>query len=117
MGGGANTADALQYMRQQMFSQNSGARPGVPRIGIVITDGSSSNSGEVAIQADNARLDNIGLISVGVGPNMNTAELQSIADDPDASHMFTVSDFNELHTITSSLIDAMCTGVTLIRKR
>lgn len=43
MGGGANTADALQFLRQQVFSQNAGARPGVPRIGIVITDGVSSN--------------------------------------------------------------------------
>ena len=43
MGGGANTADALDYMRQLAFSQNSGARPDVPRVAIVITDGSSAN--------------------------------------------------------------------------
>ena len=55
MGGGANTADALEYMRQIGFSTNSGARPGVPRIAVVITDGSSPDSSAVALQAQNAR--------------------------------------------------------------
>ena len=43
MGGGTNTADALNALRTQMFSQNMGARPGVPRIAVVITDGKSSS--------------------------------------------------------------------------
>ena len=55
MGGGANTADALEYMRRQGFSLHSGARPNVPRIAVVITDGSSPNSAQVAVQANNAR--------------------------------------------------------------
>ena len=44
MGGGANTADALHYMSQVVFSNNTGARPGVPRIAVVITDGASPNT-------------------------------------------------------------------------
>jgi Mg-chelatase subunit ChlD len=43
MGGGTNTADAINAMRNQMFSQGMGARPGVPRIAIVVTDGRSSS--------------------------------------------------------------------------
>ena len=35
MGGGTNTADAIKYMRQNMFSQSGGARPNVPRIGML----------------------------------------------------------------------------------
>jgi hypothetical protein len=54
-GGSANTADALMYMRQQGFSSNSGARTSVPRIAVVLTDGSSPNSAQVAVQANNAR--------------------------------------------------------------
>ncbi|KAL8559721.1 hypothetical protein ACOMHN_002254 [Nucella lapillus] len=114
MGGGANTADALEYMRRLGFSPNSGARVGVPRIAIVLTDGSSPNSAQVAVQANNARTDNIGLISVGVGPNINTAELQTIASDPDSNNMFTVSDYNNLPSITKQLIDATCKFHTTI---
>ena len=33
MGGGTNTADAIKYMRQNMFTQGGGARPNIPRIG------------------------------------------------------------------------------------
>ena len=59
IGGGTNTADALRYMREQMFSQNSGARSNVPRIAVVITDGQSSNPIKTTQEADNARLDHI----------------------------------------------------------
>ena len=43
MGGGTNTADAINTMRTQMFSQGMGARPGVPRVAIVVTDGRSTS--------------------------------------------------------------------------
>ena len=59
------------------------------------------------------RLDNIGLISVGVGSSMSTAELQAIADDPDSNNMFTMSNFNQLPSITKNLIDATCRGQSL----
>ncbi|XP_035824757.1 uncharacterized protein LOC101847325 [Aplysia californica] len=113
MGGGANTADALRYMRQLGFSQNSGARADVPRVAVVITDGSSPNrfvpSADVTVEANNARRDHIGLISVGVGPNVNTGELQAIADDPDKDHMFNPQDYSALAGLSKKIIDAACT--------
>ena len=60
MGGGTNTADAIRMLREQMFSTSHGARPNVPRIGVIITDGKSANSAATATQANNARQDNIG---------------------------------------------------------
>lgn len=72
-----------------------------------------SASANVAVQADYARLDNIGLLAVGVGPDMNTAELQSIADDPDSAHMFSVRDYDQLPTVIDKLIDAMAAGLTV----
>ena len=50
MGGGTNTADALNALRTQMFSQNMGARPNVPRIAVVITDGRSSSTANTVSQ-------------------------------------------------------------------
>jgi len=61
MGGGTNTADGIKYLREQVFSTSAGARPNVPRIAIVITDGRSSNPTATAAEADKARQDNIGI--------------------------------------------------------
>ena len=37
LGGGTRTGNGINYMREEMFSRNMGARDGVPRVGIVIT--------------------------------------------------------------------------------
>lgn len=68
MGGGTNTADGIRYVRENVFSQQGGARPNVPRIAVVITDGKSANSAQTTAQANAARQDNIGM-SVRVFPS------------------------------------------------
>ncbi|XP_041376891.1 uncharacterized protein LOC121389362 [Gigantopelta aegis] len=108
MGGGTNTADALKYMREQMFSQNAGARSQVPRIAVVITDGQSSNTVLTTQEADRARLDNIEIIAVGVGAGANRNELHSIASDPDSTNMFIVGAFSDLKTLTSQILYSAC---------
>ncbi|KAK3591361.1 hypothetical protein CHS0354_040323 [Potamilus streckersoni] len=108
MGGGTNTADAIKYMRSQLFSQNSGARSNVPRIAIVITDGRSANPTATQTEADNARVDNIGIVSIGVGPGVDVNELHNIADQPANQNSFTVSNYDQLQTIVGQLIQRAC---------
>ncbi|XP_041376879.1 cartilage matrix protein-like [Gigantopelta aegis] len=79
LGGATNTADALKYMREHVFSHVSGARFNVPRIAVVITGGHSSNPSQTTIEADNARMSKIGVIGVGVGSGVNINELHNIA--------------------------------------
>ena len=49
--GTTNTAEALRYSRETMFTSNNGERDGVPNIMIVITDGGSNNKEETLEQA------------------------------------------------------------------
>jgi hypothetical protein len=57
-------------------------------------------------EADQARQNNIGLVAIGVGNQVNTAELQGIAD---RSHdVFQVTDYNSLSTITHNLLQRAC---------
>lgn len=63
MGGGNNTADGLKYLHEHTFTSTGGARPNVPRIAIVITDGQSANPTATAAEADKARADHIGTFS------------------------------------------------------
>lgn len=108
MGGGTNTADALKYMREQAFSQTSGARTDVPRIGIVITNGHSSNPTATTTEADKARSSNIGLIGVGVGSGLDLNELNNIADNPHTSNTFTISDYDQLQNSIPQILNAAC---------
>lgn len=110
MSGGTNTGSAINYMSQQMFSQTSGARSNVPRIAVVITDGKSSSSSATATAADQARLNHISMIAVGVGNGVDINELHSIADDPDSSNTFTVNSYDQLSSIATQIIQKACQG-------
>lgn len=108
MGGDTNTGDALQEMRQQMFSQTGGARGNVPRIAIVVTDGGSSNNAKTTQEADAARRDNIGIISVGVGKSANNYELQIIGGSQ--SNVVSVNGFDQLEQAVDQILQKACTG-------
>ena len=90
---------ALKYMKDTMFSSNNGDRSNVPNFGIIITDGESNDPGNTKVQAELVRRAGITLFSVGVGANIKMSELEEMATDPDASHVFTVNDFSKLAQI------------------
>lgn len=47
---------------------------------------------------------------MGVGDGVDVNELHSIADDPDSSNTFTVSDYDQLDSIATQIINRACTG-------
>ena len=79
--------------------------------GVVITDGRSMNPAQTKIEADNARTNHIGMIAIGVGNGVDVNELHNIADDPDASNTFQVSNYDQLDGIVSSIVNRACQGM------
>lgn len=57
-----------------------------------------------------------GLIAVGVGSGVSMNELHSIADDPDSLNTFTVSDYDQLNSIATQIINRACQGINLSYK-
>lgn len=108
LGGGTNDADAISFTGQQLFSQSNGARGNVPRIGVLITDGGSANPSAAINAANKARMEHIGLMTIGVGNRVNAHQLNSIADS--RADAFQVSSYDNLDTITNQLISQMCKG-------
>ncbi|KAK3086689.1 hypothetical protein FSP39_022007 [Pinctada imbricata] len=108
MSGSSNTADAIKFASNQIFSQNSGARPNVPRIEVVLTDGNSINNAATTTQADKARQNNIGMISVGIGNRVNNAELNSIADDN--SKVVLAGSISDPDAIVDQILQKACQG-------
>lgn len=105
-----NTGDAINYALDKMFTPAAGAREGVTRVVIVITDGRSQRTYETKHAARRLHEAKINTFSVGVGRNLDLIELQDIASDPDSDFLFMVDDFNALTTITNKLARKACEG-------
>lgn len=106
--GGTNTADALNTMRTQMFTQTNGDRPDVPNVAIVITDGVSNiNSYRTIPEAYAAKSQGIHIYAIGVGL-AKTAELEAIATKPVEENRYSVQQFSELRNLRSDVFEALC---------
>lgn len=83
-----------------MFSTQG--RPGVPRVGVIITDGMSKNPRDTAKESELARTEGIKLYAVGVSNLIAENELKSIASN--GTRVLSVSSFDQLKHVFSSLV-------------
>ena len=111
-GGSTNTADALNLLHQQGYTQANGGRPlsqAVPRIAVVITDGYSNNYSATVSAATSVHNERITVFSVGVGGNVNNAELDIIASDPSHAVTLTGFDTSEFDALQATITNEACT--------
>lgn len=113
-----NTAGALMRLRDEIFTVENGAREtrfGIPRIAVVITDGQSNvNPTETIPSAQRLHANNVTVFGVGVGSNINLAEVNAISSSPNFTlllNSFSVTDFTTLQRIISA---EACIGEHLI---
>uniref|UniRef100_A0A672TUS7 VWFA domain-containing protein n=1 Tax=Strigops habroptila TaxID=2489341 RepID=A0A672TUS7_STRHB len=101
MGEGTYTGTAIRKATQEGFS---GARTGVRKVAIVLTDGQADKREAVKLDivVREAHAANIEMYAIGI---VNTSdptqaeflrELNLIASDPDREHMYLIDDFNTL---------------------
>ncbi|XP_063073614.1 collagen alpha-1(XIV) chain, partial [Engraulis encrasicolus] len=107
-GGNTLTGLALDYILENSFKPESGARSGVPKIGILITDGKSQD--DVIPPADSLKKAGVELFAIGV-KNADENELQSIASPPIETHVYNVADFNIMASIVEGLTRVVCERV------
>ena len=97
MGSTTRIDKALRLTQKEMFSLANGARPGVPKVLILLTDGSQTQDAGAEDPGDVAeelRKDGINILVVGVGQGVNATELEHIAGD--SANAYTAASFNEL---------------------
>ncbi|XP_018429221.1 PREDICTED: matrilin-4 [Nanorana parkeri] len=102
---GTMTGLALKYMVEHSFSQQEGARPNVPKIGLVFTDGRSQD--DISEWAKRAKDAGITMYAVGVGKAVEE-ELNEIASDPVNKHSFYTADFTTINLIAEDLKLNIC---------
>ncbi|XP_052786251.1 cartilage matrix protein-like [Mya arenaria] len=106
--GTTHTAEAIKYARETSFSTANGMRANVAKVAIIVTDGKSNNAAATASEAASLRAHGITVFAVGVGAGAQQSELNSMATDPDSSHVFQVDNFNNLANIKASLSHQAC---------
>ncbi|XP_033615897.1 matrilin-2 isoform X3 [Fukomys damarensis] len=108
MGKGSMTGLALKHMFERSFTPAEGARPlsaRVPRVAIVFTDGRAQD--DVSEWASKAKAHGIAMYAVGIGKAIEE-ELQEIASDPTAKHLFYAEDFSSMGEISGKLKEGIC---------
>lgn len=108
------TDHAIQYVTNQSFTKEVGARDGVTKVLIVITDGRSYQTQITAREAQKAREKGIHIFAIGVGYRVDENELRSIASKPSGEYMFMVDNFDSLDRIKELLAIKTCTGKNII---
>ncbi|XP_008850820.1 von Willebrand factor A domain-containing protein 1 [Nannospalax galili] len=105
--GDTNTGLALAYAKEQLFAEAAGARPGLPKVLVWVTDGGSSDPVGPPMQELKDLGVTIFIVSTGRG---NLLQLSAAASAPAEKHLHFV-DVDDLHIITpelqSSILDAM----------
>ncbi|XP_058990950.1 von Willebrand factor A domain-containing protein 1 [Mustela nigripes] len=105
--GDTNTGLALAYAKEQLFAEVAGARPGVPKVLVWVTDGGSSDPVGPPMQELKDLGVTVFIVSTGRG---NLLELSAAASAPPEKYLHFV-DVDDLHIIAqelrTSILDAM----------
>uniref|UniRef100_A0AAR2IQJ1 Collagen, type XIV, alpha 1b n=1 Tax=Pygocentrus nattereri TaxID=42514 RepID=A0AAR2IQJ1_PYGNA len=112
-GGNTLTGLALMFILENSFKPESGSRTGVPKIGILITDGKSQD--DVQGPARSLREAGIELFAIGV-KNADENELKAIASPPSETHVYNVADFSVMSSIVEGLTRTVCGRVEQLNK-
>ncbi|XP_060948245.1 LOW QUALITY PROTEIN: collagen alpha-1(XIV) chain-like [Limanda limanda] len=113
-GGNTLTGLALTFILENSFKPESGSRPGVPKIGILITDGKSQD--DVIPPARSLRDAGIELFAIGV-KNADENELKGIASPPEDTHVYVVADFAVMSDIVEGLTKTVCERMEQLDKQ
>nr|DBA19804.1 TPA: hypothetical protein GDO54_015580 [Pyxicephalus adspersus] len=117
MGEGTYTGTAIRKATQEGFY---GARSGVRKVAIVLTDGQTDKREAVKldIAVREAQASNIEMYAIGIVNATDSTqqefirELNLIASDPDSEHMYLIDDFNTLPALESKLVNQFCEDET-----
>ena len=109
-GGGTATHLALQLLISA-FANNSRASQGIPKVGIVFTDGKSGNFSLTKQAADSVNKAGISTYSFGIGNGIRMSELLAIAAN-DSNNVFLIKNFSSesFATQLQPLKAAACTS-------
>ena len=115
-----NVFGALRKARTEFFTatfgsysyySSTGDRLAIPDVVVIISTGSSTNASALAaanIEADLIKEQDVKIVTVGVGPDVNATELAGIASNATQAEKFVVDSPEDLEGLIPDLVTAMC---------
>ncbi|XP_060597224.1 cartilage matrix protein-like [Ruditapes philippinarum] len=112
------TNKALERMRTNIFSSSNGARSGVRKLAILLTDGRSTYRNGTLKEAKLAKDAGITILAIGVGNAVDESELRAVVSSPSDKYYFHSSTFDKLKDLLmSQVIGQVACGGGLITPR
>ncbi|XP_036410946.1 collagen alpha-1(XXI) chain-like [Megalops cyprinoides] len=106
LGGNTQTGRAIKFATDHVFPSSQRAHAAKNRIAVVVTDGKSQD--DVVDASVEARAQNIILFAVGVGSEITTSELVSIANKPSSTYVLYAEDYTTIDRIRDAMEQKLC---------
>ncbi|XP_068160699.1 collagen alpha-1(XXI) chain [Antennarius striatus] len=106
LGGNTQTGRAIKFAVNHVFSSSQRANRVKNRIAVVVTDGKSQD--DVVDASMEARAQGITVFAVGVGSEITTSELVSIANRPSSTYVLYAEDYTTIDRIRDSMEQKLC---------
>ncbi|CAL8395349.1 unnamed protein product [Arctogadus glacialis] len=107
-GGEAMTGAALDYVLEHSFSEAGGARPGFPKVAVVI--GASKSRDSVEVPARRLRGAGVEVFVLGI-KEADAEEMTLMASTPHSTHVYSVVDFEQIKRVHKALVTQVCASV------
>lgn len=105
MGGVASTGAALLHIHSNVLTTAKGARPGVNKAVVVVTDGSGGD--DAVVPSQKLRDNGVSVFVIGIG-DMQREKLVRIAGSEE--HMISVPSYEDLKYFEDVLVQMVCSG-------
>ncbi|XP_032360275.1 collagen alpha-1(XXI) chain [Etheostoma spectabile] len=106
LGGNTQTGRAIKFAVDHVFSSSQRSSQVKNRIAVVVTDGKSQD--DVVDASMEARAQGITVFAVGVGSEITTSELVSIANRPSSTYVLYAEDYTTIDHIRESMEQKLC---------
>ncbi|XP_031733987.1 collagen alpha-1(XXI) chain-like [Anarrhichthys ocellatus] len=106
LGGNTQTGRAIKFAVDHVFASSHRASQVKNRIAVVVTDGKSQD--DVVDASMEARAQGITVFAVGVGSEITTSELVSIANRPSSAYVLYAEDYTTIERIQGSMEQKLC---------
>ncbi|KAK5850882.1 hypothetical protein PBY51_001720 [Eleginops maclovinus] len=106
MGGTGSTGSALLHIHSEVLTAAKGARPGVNKAVVLLTDGSGGD--DAAVPAQKIRDNRVSVFVIGIGDVQKERLLQIAGSE---EHMITVPFYEDLKYFEDVLVQMLCSEV------
>ncbi|XP_006800931.1 collagen alpha-1(XXI) chain-like [Neolamprologus brichardi] len=106
LGGNTQTGRAIKFAVDHVFASSQRSNLVKNRIAVVVTDGKSQD--DVVDASMEARAQSITVFAVGVGTEITTSELISIANKPSSTYVLYAEDYTTIDRIRDSMEQKLC---------